>query len=224
MKFKQFISENTGKTRYKFVALIIKHLTPSLYKKINLILLIEGQIFDFKQLGVSVVPRPSIKVMKKKFNGKLVKGAEIGVNIGINSESILKELRIEKLYLIDIWDNYEKIDYVRSNIDQYYKTVLRKFRKDKRVRIIKDFSKNAVKYIDDDSLDFVYIDANHIYEYVYQDIELWFKKVKNGGVIAGHDVFNCPDVLDAVKDFCSKNKIIFHIKLPDWYFVKNKRK
>lgn len=206
--------------RYKFVALIIKHLTPSLYKKINLKLLIEGQKFDFKQLGVAVVPRPSIKIMKKRFEGKAVKGAEIGVAKGVNSESILKELNVEKLYLIDIWENYEKIDYVRSNIYQNYKTVLKKFRKDKRVRIIKDFSMNSLHYIEDNSLDFVYIDANHIYKYVYRDIELWSKKVKWGGVVAGHDVFNCSDVLEAVKDFCSKNKILFHIILPDWYFIK----
>lgn len=220
IRLRQSMAKNTGRMRYTFVALIIKHLTPSLYKKFNLISLVGGQIFPFISNGVSVVPRPSIKIMKKKFNGKLVKGVEVGVNSGRNSKSILEELNVEKLYLVDIWNNYEEIDYVRSNIDRSYKSVLKKFRKDKRVRIIKDFSENAVKNMDDNSLDFVYIDANHTYNYVYQDIDLWFRKVKEGGIVAGHDVFNCSEVLDAVKDFCSKNKIVFHIKLPDWYFIK----
>lgn len=39
----------------------------------------------------------------------------------------------------------------------------------------------------DNSLDFVFIDANHEYEAVKLDIETWLPKVKVGGVLAGHD-------------------------------------
>ena len=39
----------------------------------------------------------------------------------------------------------------------------------------------------DESLDFVYIDANHAYDFVKQDIELWWPKVKKGGWLCGHD-------------------------------------
>ena len=39
----------------------------------------------------------------------------------------------------------------------------------------------------DESLDFVYIDADHREEFVRKDIELWFPKLKKGGVISGHD-------------------------------------
>ena len=38
-----------------------------------------------------------------------------------------------------------------------------------------------------EKLDFVYIDANHNYECVKEDIEHWYPKVKVGGIIAGHD-------------------------------------
>lgn len=207
---KQSMVKNTARMRYRFVSLVIKHITPALYRKINLMAFTHDRLLNSTSNAVSAIPRPSIKVMKDEFKGRLVKGAEIGVQLGLNSESIIKELNIKELYLIDIWEQ----------TDKYYKTVLRKFRKDTRVKIIKDFSKNAVKYIDDNSLDFVYIDANHEYNQVYQDIELWTQKVREKGIIAGHDVFNCSDVLEAVKDFCSKNKIIFHIKLPDWYFIK----
>ena len=40
---------------------------------------------------------------------------------------------------------------------------------------------------EDESLDFVYIDANHAYDWVVQDIELWYPKVKKGGILWGHD-------------------------------------
>ncbi|KKL18297.1 hypothetical protein LCGC14_2476930 [marine sediment metagenome] len=111
-----------------------------------------------------------------------------------------------------------------GHIYENYEHVKREFKNDKRVEIIKDYSENAVNLFREYSLDFVYIDANHSYKYVYQDLELWSSKVKSGGIIAGHDVFlkrtNSYEVLNAVKDFCYRNNINFHIEPPDWYFVK----
>lgn len=179
----------------------------------------KGLLFTTDNILIDL--RPSFKFMKKIFDGRLVKGAEIGVERGRNAESILKELNIEKIYLIDIWDNYEEIDHILLNTYENYKHVLRKFENDKRTIIIKGYSKNAMNYIEKDSLDFVYIDANHSYKYVYQDIENWLTRIKKGGIIAGHDVFDkCGDVLNAVKDYCFKNKIYFYVENPDWYFIK----
>jgi hypothetical protein len=50
-----------------------------------------------------------------------------------------------------------------------------------------------------DSVDGVFIDANHLYSYVKKDIEVWFPKVKRGGFIAGHDFYN--DVQKAVEEY-----------------------
>lgn len=36
-------------------------------------------------------------------------------------------------------------------------------------------------------LDMVYIDGNHTYESVKEDLELWYPHVRKGGIIAGHD-------------------------------------
>ena len=69
-------------------------------------------------------------------------------------------------------------------------------------------------------LDFIYIDGNHSYNYVYNDIDMYYKKVKPNGIMCGHDIFNIIDVFHAVKDWCSKNCILFRIELPDWYFIK----
>jgi predicted O-methyltransferase YrrM len=45
----------------------------------------------------------------------------------------------------------------------------------------------ASKNYPDQSLDFVFIDANHSYEAVKDDIQSWYPKVKTGGYIGGHD-------------------------------------
>lgn len=59
----------------------------------------------------------------------------------------------------------------------------------------------ASKKYSDQSLDFVFIDAAHDYGSVYQDIHHWLPKVKDGGVLAGHDYSWSELVRNAVKDF-----------------------
>lgn len=209
LKLIKNIKKRTEKIRYKVIALIIKHITPSLYNKIEPIILNSW----------GAIPRPAIKVMKEMFNEKSVIGAEIGVDKGVNAKSILKELNIERLYLIDAWINYKEIQAERPQKTNF-ESVLNKFKNNNKVEIIKAFSIDAINKIVDDSLDFVYIDANHLFEYVYQDIKLWFEKVKEGGIIAGHDIYNHSGVLKALMMFCNEKELSFNIKIPDWYFIK----
>ena len=218
---KYYIAKKTVKIRYKLASFIIKRLTPILYKKIDLNTF-TNRVLGFKTDNIFNIIRPSVEFMQEKFHGRLVKGAELGVARAGNSKSILKELNIEKLYLIDVWENYKGTDGIWSNIDENHKYVLSILGNDKRVEIIKNFSNIAIKDIKDNSLDFVYVDANHKYNYAYEDIKLWFPKVKEGGIIGGHDVC-IPDVLKAVKDFCSEKNIKFTTEIPDWYFIKPKR-
>jgi len=51
----------------------------------------------------------------------------------------------------------------------------------------------------DNSLDFVFIDADHTYESITSDIQSWLPKVKIGGIISGHD-YNHPPVKQAVHE------------------------
>lgn len=58
-------------------------------------------------------------------------------------------------------------------------------------RHIKSGSSEAAALFADKSVDFVFIDANHTYEFVKADVLAWLPKVKPGGIIAGHD-YNAP--------------------------------
>lgn len=76
----------------------------------------------------------------------------------------------------------------------------------------KDFkmpSLEAVKQFEDQSLDFVFIDASHEYEDVKNDITAWLLKVKKGGILAGHD-YPHPPVAKAVIENNFDNLTIMH--------------
>jgi len=84
-----------------------------------------------------------------------------------------------------------------------------------------------VEQIKDKSLDFVYIDGDHTFDFVIMDIILWFKKVKVGGVVAGHDFypFRRAGVIPAVTTFTHEHFIYeWHITQeshPTWFFIRN---
>ncbi|MFX1314152.1 MAG: class I SAM-dependent methyltransferase [Promethearchaeota archaeon] len=220
LKLKNIISKHTTFVRYKLISMLIKYMTPRLHQVMDIINLIRSLNPAFEDNIISRTPRPSILMMKQYFfNSNSLIGAEIGVMKGNNSISILKELNISKLYLIDIWDEYEEVQTNFDNLKNY-EYVLNQFKNNERVEIIKAFSHEASKKFENKSLDFVYVDANHKYKFIYQDLECWYPKVKNGGIMAGHDLFNAIGVLNAVKDWCFKHKIIFNINPPDWYFIK----
>lgn len=124
-------------------------------------------------------------------------GAEIGVHIGNYADKILNIVKPLHLYLIDPWmivngegyDNslYGKNFTSQQELDNRYQLVYEKFRENKNVEIIKEFSKNAAKQIPDESLDFIYVDGDHTYEGVCLDFDLFYSKIKPFGFIYGDD-------------------------------------
>ena len=126
--------------------------------------------------------------------GLVGRGAEIGVKLGVYSDSLLSSWRGEELVSIDPWLSADPDEYVdRSNVsqdefDRYYEeTRERLSRHGSRSTIWRMTSVEAAAKVEDHSFDFVYIDARHDYESVKEDLEAWCAKVRPGGILAGHD-------------------------------------
>jgi len=135
-----------------------------------------------------------IDLLIKRFgeNSTLV-GCEIGVWKGGTSIILLKTFPNLHLYMIDPWQSDWMVGSMRCNksqkiLDEIPSLVCSdtKFAEERRT-IIRNTGTEAVVDFEDDSLDFVFIDANHVYEYIKQDLNDWWTKVKPGGIFSGHD-------------------------------------
>ena len=62
-----------------------------------------------------------------------------------------------------------------------------RFANSPQVTIHRAYSTDALALFPDAHLDWVYIDGNHLYEYVKQDLELSLRKTKVGGLITVDD-------------------------------------
>ncbi len=83
------------------------------------------------------------------------------------------------------------------------------------VALIELPSSEAHKFIKEDSLDFVYIDGNHGYEAIKQDIINWLPKIKDGGFIGGHD-YRWVDKGNAINN--TQRALYETIGTPEWVF------
>lgn len=158
-------------------------------------------------------------------------GVEVGTDRGGYAKNICERMDVE-LYTIDPWLPYNEGTEVKDEakmieIEKEAREVLSPY---PNCTIIHDTSMNAVKVFRPDSIDFVFIDGNHEYEYVLEDIREWFKIVRPGGIIAGHDYKEAEDkkygVIKAVTQFVEENNIetLYILKrgsfVPCWMIIK----
>jgi len=115
-------------------------------------------------------------------------GAEVGVEQGLYSELICQKNPGVKLFCIDAWTAYKGYrDHTgQAKLDSFYE-ITKERMKPYNAELIRGFSLDVVNQFEDDSLDFVYIDANHEFVHVVEDIAAWERKVRVGGILAGHD-------------------------------------
>lgn len=149
---------------------------------------------------------------------------EIGVHRSSFSRELYNKFNPQKMYLVDPWkalddEIYEESFYGNSDNnnqamqDQYYSEVVKNFEneiKDNRVEIFRDtsdnfFLSNKIKF------DLIYIDGNHLYEYVKRDISNSLKYLNINGIIVLDDYLVKgwwqDGVTKAVNDFKNNNKI-----------------
>ena len=131
--------------------------------------------------------------------------AELGVDKGDFSEKIISISKPKKLYLIDIWAtkryNQNKMNFVRKRFGNEIK--------EGRVKILREHSEKALRKFDNNYFDWIYIDTSHSYLHTKKELNLCRLKVKDGGIIAGHDYCQgninaalAYGVVQAVNEFC----------------------
>lgn len=145
---------------------------------------------------------------------KKVIGAEVGIWRGQMSQKLLELMPNLYLHMVDLWEVPEpgssyfegSIKIARSTQQEFnaaFEETKRRVRKySERCHIMKMASIEAAKRIKDEHLDFCFLDADHSYKGVSEDIEAWLPKVRKGGILCGHD-YDHPDqgaVKEAVHD------------------------
>ena len=158
--------------------------------------------------------RVAAEYVKEKFTYPMV-AAEVGVERGHNALDMLEHMTFQKLYLIDHYAPYA--DYLGGMCPQdvqdwvYVEMFTRVQAFLDRVVFITRPSTLASTLFPNEFFDFIYIDGNHDYDKVKEDMALWFPKVKVGGVMGGHDFdirnITRQDVAEAVKDFAKENSL-----------------
>jgi hypothetical protein len=170
-------------------------------------------------------PKPHVKILKRIFGETPLIGAEIGVYKGENSLQLLKNLNIKQLFLIDPYIAYKEYDTeneftIQSPLQKIEKNARNRLVKyNEKITFVKEKSSDALKKISS-NLDFVYIDGNHDYLFVKEDIENYYKKLRKGGILSGHDI-DQPDITKAVIEFIIKKKINnLGVDFQDWWIIK----
>jgi hypothetical protein len=149
-------------------------------------------------------------------------GAEIGVETGGYSEVLLRANPGLKLYCVDPWKAYRGYrDHVdQKKLDHFYGVASARLEPLGGV-IVRKFSMDAVKDFKGGSLDFVYIDGNHNFSHVAQDIHEWGRKVKSGGIVSGHDYqkFKRPTEVHVM---CVVNGYTYSYGISPWFLTTSK--
>jgi hypothetical protein len=146
-------------------------------------------------------------------------GVEVGVCKGRYSRVLCDNIPGLKLFGIDNWVNISGSDEERAHRESAYKQTLenlKPFIQSGMYIVVKKSSMDALNDFLDNSLDFVFIDADHSYESVKKDLCGWVPKVRVGGIISGHDYykFKGGGVIPAVNEYIMEHK--YDLELTDW--------
>jgi predicted O-methyltransferase YrrM len=88
---------------------------------------------------------------------------------------------------VDWWQSNPDVGLCADGVYEQFRANMKELGIDDVVIPIRLRSDVASKLIKDLSIDMVFIDGDHKYESVRQDISLWMGRVKHGGVMCGHD-------------------------------------
>jgi len=173
-------------------------------------------------------------------------GCEVGLEKGKNAVQMFENIPNLKLYGVDPYRQHPQCSYVYAaesrKWDDKYLNACKKQALDRMVgrnfELLQDFSEDATKKVEYNSLDFVYIDGDHSYDMAMLDIILWGQRVRKGGIVSGHDYYYDKDkpgrrakVTQAISDYAKVHGLKLFITdedhyvqrgdfYPSWLFIK----
>lgn len=145
---------------------------------------------------------------------------EVGTWLGrsiIHMALKLQELQIRpKIYCVDVWSDcvqeQAQLDFIKKlgGPDKLFKQFIDNCNEagvGDMIWPVRSSSLRASTFFNDNTVDVIFIDAGHTYSDVCQDITSWFRVVKKGGILCGHDYDSTP-VIKAVHDSLGKKNIV----------------
>ena len=154
---------------------------------------------------------------------KHIKPNDVCVEVGVWKGDLSRQIaqtQASEIYLVDPWQSINDVpgrlhNTEQEKLDEIYKKVRRRFSFDDRIRVVRKFSVGASLDFYDESIDWIYIDGNHSYEFVKEDLNSWWPKIKPGGFVCGDDYMDGKHqveklkfgVIPAVDEFREQNKL-----------------
>jgi len=152
-------------------------------------------------------------------------GAEIGVAAGKYSEVLCQNIPGLKLLCVDPWIRQADDPIHRKNHNNHYISATKRL-KDYDAALVRARSMDAARDVPLESLDFVYIDGNHMFDAIMVDVIEWAKRIKPGGIVSGHDYYNHNNfgIIKAVDTYTEVHKIeqwfLTDEKVKSWWWKK----
>ena len=154
--------------------------------------------------------------------------AEIGVWKGEFTEHIIRVTEPKTIHLIDPWLFQEEfpgrmyggsVAQNQQDMTEIHQLVVDKFGRHPAAEFNQGKSKDVLSTFPDNYFDWVYIDGNHYYDFVREDLEISKVKVRDGGLITGDDyrwgkAEGLP-VKSAVEDFCKTHNLSNKLNIID---------
>jgi ASC-1-like (ASCH) protein len=180
-----------------------------------------------KQIEYTATSSPSGEGLIEPINslkGELV-GVEVGVCLAHTTEAFVKGINnLKKLYAVDNYPTF--VDWDGSDWNKDRQDLMKKAAQDKmlahkdKVEFLHVSSEEFVKTIEDESLDFVFIDGDHSFEAALKDFQNYYPKVKKGGIFGGHDI-QLDSVRNALTYFLKeKSNEVIGVTNSAWYLRK----
>lgn len=153
---------------------------------------------------------------------------EVGCAYGFHTKQVISNTNIESYTMVDPYVPYSNdvfSDSVQnvyrdgsetlSNFDQFLNIVMEELSEHKeKITHIRKPSVEAAKEVEDGSLDAIFVDGDHSYSAVKEDLQAWWSKLRVGGTLCGDDYW-MSDVARAVHEFASEHNLEVKFKTRD---------